>query len=110
MERKSLVEIQGLRRGIGSLEMIARIAPLMGAFESVREMLWWLSALPFWCRGGHSAGGMGDAMIPLMLSLPVAIFAYAVFALLRRWALSLEVQIQTGVLGTLSVLRHMSAR
>lgn len=107
MERLTLVEITRLRRGLTSLEAIAWLSPMLGAFESAREALWWLDVLPYWCRGGDCAGGIADCLVPIILSLPVGMFAYTLLVVLRRWAASLEVEMRAGVLETLNGLQHL---
>jgi biopolymer transport protein ExbB/TolQ len=86
-----LIEYQ---RGAASLALISRTAPTLGLLSSNWSTVRWLNAPP--CAPGDCAGGVAEVFVPLLLSLPVALFAQFVFAWLCHCLqqMDFEVQIQ----------------
>src|SRR5262245_39501452 len=101
--------LRDLQRGMNSLGVIARIEPLLGAFSSTAAVVGWLTLPPTWCAGGDCAGGIGDAFVPFILSLPVAVFAYALLFHLMHRVATFDFETRSTVLGTLNSLVHVRA-
>ena len=109
MEHASRIVLRDLQRGMASLGAIARISPLLGAFSSTVAVVWWLSLSPTWCAGGDCAGGISEAFVPFILSLPVAVFAYTLHSCLTHRIATLDLEVRTTVLETLNLMAHLRA-
>jgi biopolymer transport protein ExbB/TolQ len=76
-ERAAVVFHRELDRGTTSLKFVACVAPLLGMFGTALLLI---SALPYYYipawRNYDVAGGLADTLVPFILSLPVAIFAF----------------------------------
>lgn len=78
MESAALVEIPLLERRIGSIEAIARIAPLLGLLGTVVGMLRAFFAMQqegAYAHAGVLAGGFGEALTTTAAGLAIAIMA-----------------------------------
>jgi biopolymer transport protein ExbB/TolQ len=109
MERASIIVLRDFQRGMTSLGAIARVAPLLGTFSSTLTAVWWLTLSPTWCAGGDCAGGISEAFVPIILSLPVAIFAYALLSYLTHQVTTFDFEMRTTVLEALNDLAHFRA-
>jgi biopolymer transport protein ExbB/TolQ len=109
MERAAMVVMRDLHRGMTSLAAIGHIAPLLGALSSTVTVVWWLTLPSTWCAGGDCAGGIAEAFVPFILSLPVAVFAYALLFHLIHRVTTFDLEIRTTVLETLHGLAHVRA-
>ena len=100
-----------LRRGAASLRAIAFTAPLLGLLGTTVMLKTLFRAYSF--PGFDSwdcAGGMADTYIPLLLSLPVSLFARFAYHELRQHIESLEFEMQEGIFGLLVHLAQTNAK
>jgi biopolymer transport protein ExbB len=101
-ERAAAVARHRLARGVGNLQAIGYIAPLLGMFGTVVPLMNFYSVPP--CPQCDTAGGLGEIFVPLVLGLPVAMFASGVYHLLRRQLETLDLEMRTATLDLLNRL------
>ena len=112
-ERAAAIFHRELSRGTTFLQAVVYIAPLLGMFGSAVLVMGVLhSYYNSSCDYGDCAGGgPAEIFVPLMLSLPVAIFACAGLHWLSHQVESLDLEMHTATLDLLNDLaRGRSAR
>ena len=92
-----------MARGIASLKAIGCIAPLLGTFATALGVM---NAFAFYPMSafdrGETAGGPEEALVSLIISLPVAIVACAGFHYLNHQVETFELEMRTTTLDLLN--------
>ncbi len=104
-ERATAILRLKLARGATSLRAIGRTAPLLGMFGTAVLMVNVLRAisLPGY-RECDCAGGVAETFVPLVLSLPVAIFASVELHCLSRRIETFDLEMRTATFDLLDDL------
>src|SRR5258706_7519805 len=98
-ERVAAILSRELGRGTTSLHAIACVASLLGMFGTAVLLMDALSTYyALACGIGDCAGGASEALVPIALSLLVAIFAWGGFYCLRHQVESLDLEMRTATL------------
>lgn len=97
-----------LGRGTSGLQAIAYTAPLLGMFGTAM-LLMNIMRVYFGSACGlcESASGPAEALVPIALSIPVAILACAGFHCLRHQVETLDLEMHTATLGLLNDLARL---
>lgn len=107
-EREAAILHSELGRGTTRLQAIGRIAPLLGMFGTGMLLM---DALPAYyhpaCSIGDCAGGISETLVPIALSLFVAISASGVFHSLNRQVQALDLEMRTATLDLLNDLDRL---
>jgi biopolymer transport protein ExbB/TolQ len=105
-DRAAAIGHRELNRGITSLRAVSCMAPLLGMFGTavlIVNMLRFLNAPG--CNGECAEMGPGGTLIPVLLSLPVAVLACAGFHWLGHQVETLDLEMRTA---TLDLLNHLA--
>jgi len=94
-----------MKRGTADLKTIAFVAPLLGTFGTAVGLL---NSFAYHPRLSSElldiAGGPADSLVVVILSLPVAIFAYIGFCYLRQQTDIVNLEMRTTILWLLNQL------
>jgi biopolymer transport protein ExbB/TolQ len=106
-ERAAAIAHQELSRGTACLRAIAHTAPLLGMLGTTVLMITALRAyalptLALCCCGG----GPAETLVPTALSVPIAIFAWSSFRLLRHQIETFDLEMRTATLDLLDDLER----
>jgi biopolymer transport protein ExbB/TolQ len=102
-DRAAAIFHRELGRGTTSLRGIACLAPLLGMFGTAVLLMGALHS-GLGCGGGDCAGGPSEAFVPVVLSLPVAIFACGGFHYLSHQVETFDLEMRTATLDLLNDL------
>ena len=109
-ERAATFVRRDLNRGAASLQAIASLAPLFGMFASAVSLV---NALAFRYHDSGLlcvAGSPSEALVPTVLSLPVAIVACGGFYYLRHRAAGAALEMRAAALELVNTLARPRGR
>ncbi len=104
MDGEAATLLRDFQHGSTSLDAIARIAPLIGLLGSAVGFMNGLAYSAVGCGPGDFAGGIHEALVPLILSLPVAVFACGACFYLKHRAGTFDFEMRTRTLEVLNEL------
>jgi biopolymer transport protein ExbB/TolQ len=107
MKRATIPVVRNLEHGLLGLSFIARTAPLLGALASATAALGPLMLQPTGL--GDTAGGLAESLVPLILSLQVAVFAATLQFYFTGQVGAMQADTRAFTLALLNDLSHLQA-